>query len=180
MTTFKKIISIVLVVTLFASMAVMLSSCNKGKEKEHTHTFYNPWLSDDENHWHAPSCNHKEEKGSLAPHEDSNKDNKCDVCDHEMKSNGGTNQNNTNQTVKYTVYVKDANGQPVANVKVRLVTDNSYTVTRESTDENGMVVFEILGTDWQAALAEEVPGYSNTTEQKYSFDANNVVTIVLQ
>lgn len=176
MTTLKKIISLVLVVTLFVSMAAMLSSCNQKKEQEHTHTFYAPWVSDAENHWHAASCSHKDQKGSIAAHEDKNRDNYCDVCEYYMKSSGSS----ANQTVTYTVYVKDANGQGVAGVKVRLQNNNSYTVVREVTDQSGRVTFEIAESDWQAVLAEAVPGYSNTVEQTYAFDANREATIVLQ
>ena len=183
MTTLKKIIGLVLIVTIFASMAVTLSSC-KGGDKgtgntptdntPHTHTFYNPWMYDAENHWHAPSCGHAEEKGDLGAHKDKNYDDLCDVCGYNMNGNV-----NVNTTTTYIVYVKDEAGQPVANVKVMLVSPDSYTAYK-ITDSRGRVTFTIGEGEWKAALAEAVPSYSNTIEELYTFDDNGQITITLK
>ncbi len=174
MTTLKKIIGLVLVVTIFASTLMVLSSCKK-EEKTHTHTFYPAWMTDAENHWHAPSCGHKEEKGDLGAHKDRDYDDLCDVCGYDF-SKANTNVNSTSV---YIVYVKDASGKAVANVKVMLIGADSYT-TYKMTDSKGRISFTLVEGSWQAALAEAVEGYSNTTEQRYTFDANGEVTIVLQ
>ena len=183
MTTLKKIIGLVLVITIFASMAAMLSSCNNKKGQKptptpdptpHVHTFYNPWMSDAENHWHAPSCGHTTEKGDLGAHVDKNFNGRCDVCDYDMNSN-----NNVNVTTTYVVYVKDEAGQPVANVKVMLVSPDSYT-TYKITDARGKVTFTIGEGEWKAALAEAVPSYSNTIEETYEFPEDNQITITLK
>ena len=173
MTTLKKIIGLVLVVTIFASMAVMLSSCKK-EEKEHTHKFYEAWMNDADNHWHAPACEHKTEKGSLAAHEDKNRDGICDVCSYDIKASN----NNTAVNSTYTVYVKDASGQPVANVKVMLVRENVYTAYK-ITDSNGRATFTLEDGDWKAAFAEIPEGSANTLEQRFTFDENGQVTITL-
>lgn len=175
MTTLKKILGLVLVVTIFASTMMMLSSCQKKEEKPHTHTFYTAWMNDAENHWHAPSCGHKQEKGDLGAHDDNNYDDLCDVCGYDMSSANV----NTNSTTVYTVYVKDASGKAVANVKVWLVGADSYTAYK-ITDNKGRLTFTLGEGNWEAALAETVEGYSNTTEQRYAFDASAEATIVLQ
>ena len=187
MTTLKKIIGLVLVVAIFASMAVTLSSCkggNKDTGKDsgktpdnttpHTHTFYNPWMYDAENHWHAPSCGHTEEKGEFGAHKDKNYDDLCDVCGYNFNSNM-----NVNTTTTYVVYVKDEAGQPVANVKVMLVSPDSYTAYK-ITDSRGRVTFTIGEGEWKAALAEAVPSYSNTVEELYVFDESGQITITLK
>ena len=46
----------------------------------HSHTFEEDWSSDAENHWHAATCEHTEEKDALAAHVDENEDDTCDVC----------------------------------------------------------------------------------------------------
>ena len=84
--------------------AMTLAGCG-----EHQHTFAKEWSSDSHNHWHAATCEHKDEKSELAPHSfagewksnqtyhwhecsvcgkvggagghiDGNGDSKCDVC----------------------------------------------------------------------------------------------------
>lgn len=47
---------------------------------EHTHTFAEEWSSDAENHWHASTCDHKDEKSDVAAHVDEDGDGMCDVC----------------------------------------------------------------------------------------------------
>ena len=46
----------------------------------HEHEFSTEWTSDDNNHWHAATCEHTEELADLAPHTDSGNDGVCDVC----------------------------------------------------------------------------------------------------
>ena len=48
----------------------------------HVHTFAEEWTSDETNHWHAATCGHTEEKGSLAAHEFGD-DDVCDVCGYD-------------------------------------------------------------------------------------------------
>lgn len=71
-------------VTLLTSLfsALFLASCTGANV--HQHTFETSWTKDNVNHWHAASCEHKEFTKDLAPHVDSNKDGKCDVCDYDI------------------------------------------------------------------------------------------------
>ncbi len=53
------------------------------REVGHTHTFAEEWLSDENEHWHAATCTHKDEVGSKEKHADEDGDLKCDACgDH--------------------------------------------------------------------------------------------------
>lgn len=53
-----------------------------GYELEHIHKFNEDiWMSDNESHWHAATCEHTDEKGSLAAHVDENEDGVCDICE---------------------------------------------------------------------------------------------------
>lgn len=76
----KKILSLVLCAVL---LALTLASCGE----EHAHTFSEDWSYDENNHWHAATCEHTEEKFFNKAHVDANKDGVCDVCgydaDHE-------------------------------------------------------------------------------------------------
>ena len=65
---------------ILAVVATCLASCSK---EEHTHTFSSDWETDATNHWHAATCEHGENKDSLAAHVDSNEDGVCDVCAYE-------------------------------------------------------------------------------------------------
>lgn len=62
---------------ILALVTTCLASCNN---KNHTHTFSSDWESDATNHWHAATCEHGENKDSLAAHVDANEDGACDVC----------------------------------------------------------------------------------------------------
>lgn len=174
MTTLKKIIGLVLVVTIFASTLMVLSSCKKD-DKTHTHTFYPAWMTDAENHWHAASCGHTDQKGDLGNHKDKNFDDKCDICGYNMNS-AGTNAPNI---VTYTVYVKDASGNAVNDVKVWLVGPNSYT-TYKISDSKGRISFTLEDGDWKAALAEIPEGCTITLDDRFTFDENQQVTIVIE
>lgn len=74
----KKKISVL--VSALASLSLFATACDNG----HTHTFSDTWESDATNHWHAATCEHGEEKNSLAKHADADEDGKCDVCAYEV------------------------------------------------------------------------------------------------
>ena len=65
---------LVLLCMIFALTALV--ACGDG----HTHTYEADWSSDAENHWHASTCEHTEEKSDVAAHVDANTDEVCDVC----------------------------------------------------------------------------------------------------
>ncbi len=49
-----------------------------GTQGEHTHTFSEKWTSDENSHWHAATCAHKEEISDKAAHTFTNSE--CTVC----------------------------------------------------------------------------------------------------
>ena len=50
----------------------------------HEHTYAQEWTTSNTQHWHAATCEHTNEKGSLGDHVDENNDDECDVCGFEM------------------------------------------------------------------------------------------------
>lgn len=76
MRKFLSILSFLLSVVVFVAAIVSI----EGLDSSHTHTYEEDWSSDADNHWHAATCEHTEEKGSLEAHVDSNGDEMCDVC----------------------------------------------------------------------------------------------------
>lgn len=48
----------------------------------HTHTFATTWESDDTDHWHPATCEHKTEKSGKAAHDANGADGACSVCGH--------------------------------------------------------------------------------------------------
>lgn len=62
------------VIMLVLILALSLMACG------HTHTYGEVWEHDGENHWHAATCEHTDEKSELAPHADGDSDGACDTC----------------------------------------------------------------------------------------------------
>lgn len=53
----------------------------------HQHEYSEDWTTDENNHWHAPTCGDTEEVKDKAAHIDENDDEKCDVCDYRLPHN---------------------------------------------------------------------------------------------
>ncbi len=51
-----------------------------GDNGGHEHTYAEDWTSDENNHWHAPTCGHQVPGSDKAAHVDTDADGKCDVC----------------------------------------------------------------------------------------------------
>ena len=49
-------------------------------EVGHEHSFAKEWSSDEENHWKAATCTHKDETKDLELHSDDNDNGECDIC----------------------------------------------------------------------------------------------------
>lgn len=79
----KKILSLVLCAVL---LALPLASCGE----EHAHTFSENWSYDENNHWHAATCEHTEEKFFNGAHADANNDGVCDVCAYKLGDHAHT------------------------------------------------------------------------------------------
>lgn len=71
---------------LAADAVLGLTGCLVRVE-EHEHTFATPWISDATHHWHAATCEHKDEVDGKAEHtygEWSEAKRVCSVCDYEQ------------------------------------------------------------------------------------------------
>lgn len=202
----KKILTLAVSVVLLMGVVLTLSSCSvvdtvKGwfGMGECEHTYAEAWTTDAENHWHAATCEHTEEKGDLAAHADADKDGKCDTCEYKMytpDNNGASkpeqNKPATKTTVVYNVTVVNANGEAVEGVEIKLLDKES---TRgdgviKATDADGKVSFEVLLKEgWYAIVYTTPAGYGAEMEAgdyegvyhviKYEFDESNSVTITL-
>ena len=176
MNIFKKVISILLALSVFLSVSAVLVSCNTTEaEQPHQHTFAQEWQMDENSHWHEATCEHATEKSELGNHTDYDYDDVCDACgyDMEVKIEGGS----TSKIENYIVDVVDAAGNPVEGVKVILVSEDGHTSVK-TTNARGRVSFSPESGNWVAALAEAVEGHSNTTDDRYEF-TNRIAKITL-
>ncbi len=73
----KRFLTLLLVLALAVACTVALASCGG-----HTHTFSEDWTSDDNNHWHAATCEHTDEREAVGAHTYGT-DGKCTVCEKE-------------------------------------------------------------------------------------------------
>ena len=183
MNAFKKIFSLIMVV---AMLTVVFTSCDVingligGEECQHTYD--DKWSTDATNHWHAATCEHTELKDGLGAHSDGNTDGKCDTCNYTMSTAGTGNNssaNNTPKVVTYTVIVKNPAGAPVSGAKVILISENGYYTSAKTTDAQGKATFALEEGEWTAALAEEVEGYTSTTDERFAVE-NGSATINLK
>ena len=55
-----------------------------GLVQQHTHTFSDKWTANDDNHWHAATCEHGVEVSDMGAHVDANNDDECDVCKYDL------------------------------------------------------------------------------------------------
>ncbi len=83
----KLLVSIISIVCLLACVFGLVA-CNgtnidKPPVPKHEHTYSEEWKSDANNHWHAATCEHTNEKSDVAAHIDENNDGKCDICEYE-------------------------------------------------------------------------------------------------
>lgn len=133
-----------------ALFGVLLSGCggNSGPEK-HQHTFSPEWTYDENQHWHAATCEHKDLKSEVGEHVDIDKDFYCDICKYDM------------HVVPSTVTITVVNGTGGGEVEI----NSSVTVT--ATVAEGYVFKE-----WQ------VDGEKVSDQNPYTFTATSDLTIV--
>lgn len=87
----KKIFTALMAASLGISAAFMpacQSSCS-ANGGGHTHTYSDLWSSDSQNHWHAATCEHSDQKSGYAAHSDGDGDGKCDVCGYNTGTESG-------------------------------------------------------------------------------------------
>lgn len=75
----KKLGAILLGAAFLAGACYPLAACTFG---EHNHTFAEGWTWDSEQHWHAATCGHDEERDGLAAHTFT--DGVCGVCGYSI------------------------------------------------------------------------------------------------
>ncbi len=87
----KRQLSMLVSLLIVAAMMLSLASCDitslfGGQTEEHKHSFSEAWLSDATNHWHAATCDEKDDCKSATTALEAHKfgeDNKCSVCGYE-------------------------------------------------------------------------------------------------
>ena len=79
---------------------------------------------------------------------------------------------------EYTVYVKDASGNPIAGVGVQICSLSGACQLPKNTDSDGKIVSNLERGDYQAKIVSAPQGYEFTDE--YFLLVNNTVTVVLQ
>lgn len=141
----KKVLSIIL---LAAMVMTLLVACKD--DGEHTHTYSDAWSKDENNHWHAASCEHTDEKKDVAAHEDADGNFFCDVCEYPI-DHTHTYEDTWTQTDK-THYYKSTCGHDVKKAEA-LHTD---------TDNNS--VCDVCEYDYD---------HTHTYASAWSYDADN-------
>ena len=175
----KRIVGLILSLVMIFSVLATLASCNifGGDEpKEHQHTFSDKWSYDENNHWHAATCEHTAERDGEKKHNDTDYDGICNACGYNLY---GEKDDNSARILTYIVDVTDASGNPVEGVNIILVSPDGFYTSTKTTSTRGRVSFELEEGNWVAALAEAVEGYSNSIDDRYEL-VNRKVTIVLQ
>lgn len=190
---FKKILALLLTLAMLTSFCLILSSCElisgilggegtgdgggTGDGEVCEHTYDEQWLYDENQHWHAATCEHKDVKVMLANHTDNDYDDYCDKCGYDMVPD--VEQKPQAKIVTYVVDVLDESGKGVANVKIRLVSSKGFYTSVKTTNARGRVSFNLEEGEWTVALDEAVEGYSNTTSERYVFDGRSA-TVTLK
>ena len=86
----RKILALLLAAAMIVCAFASCTTAGNGNENDEptqdecNHTFSENWSSNADSHWHAATCEHGENKDSLAAHTDADEDGKCDVCAYEM------------------------------------------------------------------------------------------------
>lgn len=169
---------------MLSSLSLAFASCGNNKTpgeqpEEHTHTYSDAWSADENGHWHAATCEHTENKRSEGAHFDGDNSGNCDVCGYKMKrEDSGSNDQRPPTPEEYLVFVEDEQGNRIAGVDVILYSADGSASEVLTTNEQGWVAFLLPMGEWQAALANPVDGYTNTTADRYNMMGIEV-TIIL-
>lgn len=144
---------IVAVLCMMLCLCLLICSCGGGKDNETT--------ADPDVTTADPSANTTE-----------------DPSDNTTEEPGDNTTEPVPTTVTYTVTVKNAAGEALANVSVQLC---STVCTPGKTDASGVATFELSEDVYQAQITEAVEGYVVDTAKKYDFEAGaTALTIVLE
>ncbi len=177
-----KFLSIIL--SLAASVSVFsLAACGTEPEKtnpppaSHTHTFATEWSSDDADHWHAATCEHKTEVKDKAAHDDKGADGACSVCGraHVHTFDEGWESDGT-----YHWHVATCDHYDLTDGKARHTLENGectvcgWTAHAHTYDATAWTSNDVY--HWRAATCEHT--LSVVDEQaKHTFDADMKCTV---
>ncbi len=161
MKNFKKILGLLLVMTLLVGSVFALASCgdkggNGGNGGGNT-----------------PTCEHA----------DVDDNGKCDKCaaDFEDGKDLPDPPESEPAYVTYTITVKDAAGNGVAGATVRLVAADGNSGLNRLSDATGKVVFEPRPGNWKVQLTAVPEGFKAPTDYTaIDFDANGAATFVVE
>ena len=163
----KKLTKLISVFALASAVCVgvgITSGC-KGDDggsagTPHTHTYSTQWSYDENQHWHAATCEHTDLKNDVGNHVDEDVDGFCDVCGYEV----GIPVHNVGieMTKTTTEYVLD--GSLTANIALDDISVN--IVRSDGTDGAVITDYEIKCYKGQvelteAKMAEAEPGAYN-------------------
>ena len=81
--------------------------------------------------------------------------------------------------VDYTIYVKTADGTPVAGAKVQICDAGNCYPVNAFTDSEGKVVTSRKEGEYEAKLLTPPSGYK-ANDTYYAFNSNNVATIIIE
>ncbi len=150
---FKRLISLVLCLSMLVAFALPLTSCFGGGN--------NGDNGDD----------------PCTEHVDANGDKKCDKCEASMDEEG-----NTGETTTYTIKVTSVGKMPLKNVTVYIHNKDGYSIctTPKQTDANGTVKFDLpRSNDYSIELSNVPEGYSvktgNTKADRYPMNGASTV-----
>ena len=131
----------------------------------HTHKYANEWTSDDENHWHAATCEHTEEVSEKSVHTFVNE--VCTICEYLRTPEGfvmvkGTTITGTESwTPTSSVFVSGRN----LTIRNLLVSDHEVTRGEYKT---------VMGSDQSTADAYDKNGTKLTEDAALNNPVNNV------
>lgn len=156
MKNIKKILGLLLVMTLLVGSVFALASCgDKGGEGG------------------DPKCEHV----------DVNDNGKCDKCEADFEDGKDLPDIPDSEPayVTYTVTVKDAAGNAVAGATVKLVAEDGNSGLERLSGNDGKVVFEPGPGNWKVQLIAVPDGYKAPTDYTaIAFDANGTATFVVE
>lgn len=83
----KKIIAAIAAMSLTTGVAGFAVACGEDAPPQHKHTYSSEWTGGENTHWHESTCEHEglKQPQSEAPHIDDDNNNRCDVCDWDMR-----------------------------------------------------------------------------------------------
>ena len=92
MNKLTKILSAIALASAVSAGMVLMAGCEGCSDtttpppggEQHEHTYSPDWSCDENNHWHAATCEHSDLKSDEAAHVDANNDGVCDVCDYDQ------------------------------------------------------------------------------------------------